>query len=197
MSYYFNGILSIDKSLSYSPQGAKVSIICDTVSDLPTVADIQTDHGVTPIIGSTADVVLTSETYMLDSTGTWRLQTPAQWSDVYTKTQIDAMIQTINGSISAISPGYFQLGEVIPDTTDLNTLTTPGIYISTSGAHTGTLINCPVSSSAFRLEVKYTALTTRFIQTLQAGATAIYTRNKYSNTAWNNWYKFEGTDTGA
>ena len=204
MSYYLNGITQLDKSLNYTPQGAQISIICDTAAGLPTVATVQSDHGITPIIGSSAFVVNASETYVLNSSGTWMLQTPPEWSNVYTKAQIDSMIQTISGfigqmqtDISAISPGFFQLGEVIPDGTNLNNLTTPGIYISTSGDKTGTLVNCPVSSSPFRLEVKYTALTTRYIQTLQAGATNIYTRNKYSDTLWNHWYRFSGTDTGA
>ena len=204
MSYYLNGITKQDNSLNYTPQGAQISIICDTAAGLPSVAAVQSDHGITPIIGSSAFVVNASETYVLNSSGTWMLQTPPEWANVYTKAQIDSMIQTISGfigqmqtDISAISPGYFQLGTELEDGTDLNDLTTPGIYISTSGAHTGTLIHCPVSTSAFRLEVKYTALTTRYIQTLQAGATNIYKRNKYSDTTWNHWYRFSGTDTGA
>ena len=209
MSYYLNGITKLDKSLSYDPQGAQISIICDTAAGLPTVATVQSDHGITPIIGSSAFVIGSSATYVLNSSGNWILQTPPEWSNVYTKAQIDSMIQTISGFIGqlqtdiiAISPGFFQLGTVLEDGTDLNDLTTPGIYISTSGDHTGTMIHCPVSSSAFRLEVKYTALTSRYIQTLQAGASNIYTRNKYtdttpSNPGWNHWYRFSGTDTGA
>ena len=209
MSYYLNGITKHDNSLTYTPQGAQISIICDTAAGLPTVATVQSDLGITPIIGSSAFVVNSSETYVLNSNGDWMLQTPPEWSNIYTKAQIDYMIQTISGmigqmqtDISAISPGYFQLGTVIPDYTDLNELTTPGVYISTSGDHTGTLQHCPVSSSPFRLEVKYTAITSRYIQTLQAGASNIYTRNKYTdttpqNTGWNHWYRFSGTDTGA
>lgn len=209
MSYYLNGITKFDSSLNYTPQGAQISIICNTVSGLPTVATVQSDHGITPIIGSSAFVVNSSETYVMNSNGDWILQTPPEWSNIYTKAQIDYMIQTLSGvigqmqtDISAISPGFFQLGTVISDGTDLNDLTTPGVYISTSGDHTGTLFHCPVSSSPFRLEVKYTAITSRYIQTLQAGASNIYTRNKYTdttpqNTGWNHWYRFSGTDTGA
>ena len=197
MSYYFNGIILLDKSILYSPPGARVSISVDDASDLPTVADIQTDHDVTPLIGSTAQVVNDSTEYILNSQGVWIQYQPPEFSNVYTKAEIDTLLAGVASDIAAISPGFFELGTEIPDGTDLNTLETPGIYRSTSGAHTGTLINCPVASSAFRLEVKYTALTNRFIQTLQAGATAIYTRNKYNNTSWNHWFKIEGVDTGA
>lgn len=204
MSWYFNGVLLQDASLNYTPQGARISITCDSSADLPTVADVQTARGLTMLIGSTADCIDDSSQWRLDSSGVWHQAQTSPFADVYTKQEVDDLltpissaITTLTGDVAALQPGFFTLGTVIEDGTDLDTLTTPGIYISTSGAHTGTLVHCPVSSSAFRMEVKYTALTTRYIQTLQAGATAIYTRNKYSNTAWNHWYKFEGTDTGA
>ena len=176
------------------PQKALVSIFVDTASDLPSLADFTT---CAPVCGSKCVTVDTGDWYRLDSLGTWHLQPRDQFSNVYTKAEIDTLLAGVASDIAAISPGFFELGEAIPANTDLNTLETPGIYRSTSGANTGTLINCPVSSSAFRLEVKYTALNNRFIQTLQAGATAIYTRNKYNNTSWNHWYKIEGVDTGA
>ena len=186
------------------PQPGFVSLYVDAAADLPTVAAIQTAGNVDPLPGSTCITCDTGQIYLLDSAGSWHAKQGETFSNVYTQSEVDALLAPITSAITglqsdvlAISPGFFQLGSVIPDGTDLNDLQTPGIYISTSGAHTATMINCPVSSSAFRLEIKYTALTTRFIQTLQAGATNIYTRNKYSDSAWNHWYRYSGTDTGA
>lgn len=191
------------------PQKGFVRIYVDTAADLPTTAAIAAAGNVDPLPGSRCIVCDSGQEYILDSTGNWNRVQGEIYSNVYTQTQIDNMLSAIGSQITAmqqdildISPGFFQLGTVIEDNTDLNTLTVPGVYISTSGSKTGTLINCPVSSSPFRLEVKYTALTTRYIQTLQAGATNIYTRNKYTDTTpqvtgWNHWYRFSGTDTGS
>lgn len=92
MSYFFNGVTFLDKSVNFSPQGAKVSISCDAVSDLPTAADIVSDYDVTPLIGSTAQVVNDSAVYIMNSGGTWIKSEPPEFKNVYTKAETDAII---------------------------------------------------------------------------------------------------------
>lgn len=92
MSYHFNGIVSIDTFSSLSPQGAIVSVSVDTASDLPTVATIQTDWNVTPIINSTAKVVDDGSTYVLNSQGTWVQQPGQVFQNTYTKSEVDTLL---------------------------------------------------------------------------------------------------------
>lgn len=108
MSYFFNGISFLDKSVNFSPQGAKVSISCDAVSDLPTAADIAADHDVTPLIGSTAQVVNDSAVYIMNSGGTWIKSEPPEFKNVYTKTETDAIIAGLDAPSVGGTGAYIQ-----------------------------------------------------------------------------------------
>ena len=171
MSYYFNGILELDKSLNFSPQGAKVSISVDTAADLPTAATIQTDRSVTPIIGSTAQVINESAVYTLNSAGTWIKYESSPFADVYTKTEVDtllsakadavdvytiAQVDTLLSTKADASSVYTQaqvdqmftdlvgIGAVFGDSPyDLDNYKTPGIWRSTGSGMTANGTNVP------------------------------------------------------
>ena len=71
----------------------RCSIECDTASDLPTA----TAQGrFTIVYGSDAKALDTGDKYILDSTGTWRLQPSLQsqivFPDMYSKTETDALL---------------------------------------------------------------------------------------------------------
>ena len=142
MSYYFNGILELDKSLNYSPQGAKVSISVDTAADLPTAATIQTDRSVTPIIGSTAQVINENAVYTLNSSGTWIKYESSPFSDVYTKAETDAIIASLDAPSVGGTGAYIQrisetdgiitatVGtiDIVPTSGSGNPITSGGVY---------------------------------------------------------------------
>lgn len=92
MSYHFNGILAIDRYSSLDPQGAVVSIIADSESDLPSVATVATDWLVTMIIGSQGKAVDTGADYLLDSNGTWVKQPGQIFENTYDKDEIDSLL---------------------------------------------------------------------------------------------------------
>lgn len=173
MSYYYNGTKSLDRSDNYSPQGAIISISCDTALDLPTVATMQTDLGLTPIIGSTALVVDESANYMLDSAGTWHLVEQAEFKNVYTKSETDTLLQdkqdklvigtnldniVTNGSDNPVTSGAVwnsfnslytatvvgtNLAATASNPVDLDNITSIGVYRSESGTATSYVSNKP------------------------------------------------------
>lgn len=106
MSYYIIGISHFDRTDTYSPQGAMISVICDSAADLPTAAALLTDTGYTPIIGTTAQVIADSSTYIMNSSGTWVQDMGDIFQNVYTTAEVDALLAgkqdtlTITGSIA-------------------------------------------------------------------------------------------------
>lgn len=88
----------------------------------------------------------------------------------------------------------YQAGVLITPGTDLDTLTTPGVYISQWSSISATLINCPVLGG-FRLETRQTNTGTGYVsQTLYPNSNAVLIfRREQSNGAWTGWYKFTGT----
>ena len=201
MSYYFNGITTLDRTSNYSPQGAVVQVTVDAGSDLPTVADIQTDYGYTPIIGSTAYVVGDSQTYMMDSSGTWILQQTSPYSDVYTEAETDALIaglQTqIDGlnicSLTAIDENAarpytirdLDFGRWVR-TQNMTQCTDPPSDLA--GAYIVYVETARVTNSRkmIRLYPVTTGAATKWYLTVETGA-----------GVWTNWYRFDGTDTGS
>lgn len=71
------------------PQKALIKIFVDTAADLPALADF-TD--ISPVCGSLAETVDTGDRYRLDSSGTWHLQPQSIFSNVYTKSETDALL---------------------------------------------------------------------------------------------------------
>lgn len=65
-------------------------------------------------------------------------------------------ITGITSKIPATRADALGLGQVIPQSADLNTYTTPGIYRSESASISGTLSNCPFTNGGFKLIVENT-----------------------------------------
>lgn len=105
MSYYFCGITFLNRDSAYSPPQAMVSIMCDEATDLPSAADIQTNNGYTPMIGSTAVVINDSAGYTMNSQGTWIKAEDSPFEDVYTKTETDDAITDAIEALDAPSVG--------------------------------------------------------------------------------------------
>lgn len=88
----------------------------------------------------------------------------------------------------------------IASSSNMNNLTTPGVYVCTSGSIAGTLTNCPYKSSGFRCDIIQTSDTNCIRQIIQpnqmnvSGGNARYERScVLSSSTWSSWYKFEGT----
>ena len=69
---------------------ARGFILCDSVSDLPT---INAFTGYTLVQGSKAHVIDVNQDYMLSSDGTWYPYGGEMWQNVYTKMEIDALLE--------------------------------------------------------------------------------------------------------
>jgi hypothetical protein len=265
MAWFYRGANFIDPNDTVSPQNAQISILADEETDLPTVAEVETETGVySPMIGSSAYVIGESSTYIMQSDGTWVKQEDSAFKDVYTKTETDNAITTAIESLDASSAGgtgyyisaisqtdgvisatasaltdtvasgnykpitsnavdsaltaferYYFLGEAITTATDLNDLTTPGIYRTESGSATGGLTHKPdntygdVSGRGATIIVQYNGNTNYIRQEYHPGWNANqddkffvrHLRGPYSatdpRTGWSNWYVYEGTDTGS
>ena len=70
------------------------SIVCDDVSSLP----VNTQN-LTFVLSSDAYIVANGNKYMMNSSGTWILQPASEWSNVYTKSEIDDMITPIEDAV--------------------------------------------------------------------------------------------------
>lgn len=84
-------MLSVSAGSTYQPLLAIFE--CDTLSDLPS----QIMGAYELIIGCKAHVIATNEWYCMQSDGTWVKQEDSPFSDVYTKSEIDSMIDAQAG----------------------------------------------------------------------------------------------------
>lgn len=94
----------------------------------------------------------------------------------------------------------FGLGTALTTGLDLNSITDIGTYYAPSTTIAQSLLNCPASYT-FRLEVKTTNGTNKYMQTIYEvsttnGQIAIY-RRAYTVNGWQSWYKFEGTQVAS
>ena len=75
-------------------------VSCNTVSELPSqsggIAGYYLEQG------SAAHVIENNSVYVIDSTGTWILQETSPFKDIYSKSEIDAMIADIDDEITLI-----------------------------------------------------------------------------------------------
>lgn len=190
-------------------------IQCDTAADLP-AADQSGTAGFTIVRGSKALDLATGDRYIMDSSGSW-VQQPSQYQldltgyatqswvtgelagyvDTNTYTTDQAAQDAVISGKASISDVY-GLGTSISTGTDLDNLTSVGVYYSSTAGISTSLINCP-SVYPFRLEVRCTNGLTRYLQTLidavpagsLAGQLTVY-RRVYTASGWGAWRKFEG-----
>ena len=124
-----------------SPNEVRVRLVCDTAADLP--ADVQTDYTIG--IGSEALDISSGDKYVMKSDGTWVKQPGAAWVDVYSKSEVDALLAALN----ILSRADLYRGYQIANNTDVDDLTDYGTYYCDSAATAATLTNCPISGSGF------------------------------------------------
>lgn len=119
-------------------------VFADTENDLPSA--IQTDY--TIAYGSDGLAVDTGKKYILNGVGSWVEQPDDNaWVNVYTKTEIDDIIQdVIDGELTRAD---IYRGYQIAANTDVNTLTDYGTYYCADGTTAATLSNCPITTSGF------------------------------------------------
>ena len=127
-----------------------ISIVCDTVSDLPS-GTIAGNYGGPVVQGCTAKVIEDSSNYIANSSGTWVKQTSQNaWVNVYTKAEMDDIIQAvIDGELTRAD---IYRGYQIQANTDLNNDTlygNYGTYYCADGTTAATLSNSPITTSGF------------------------------------------------
>ena len=80
---------------------ARMDLFVDTAADL---AGLTTFDSITLLQGSTAEDISTGDVYMMQSNGTWIKQpSKSPWSDVYTKSEVDALLQDIWDEIDGVN----------------------------------------------------------------------------------------------
>lgn len=78
---------------------------------------------------------------------------------------------------------------IIAANSDLNTFTTPGVYLSETASISSTLSNSPISNSAFKLKVEHVNRTDRIRQTIYGNDINASTYIRYNNGSWGKWQK--------
>ncbi len=198
------------------------SILCDTANDLPTSPVSDNGYGGEIGQGSKAVIIADGSSYLADSNRQWIYQpNPNAWVNVYTKSEIDALLQakqnalsfdtlsardsenvlTSGGVWSSVWSQIFgvnttkNLSQDVPEGGyDLNTITEPGIYRIPSAAVAGQIANVPQQAAA-RLIVSNIALDNRYFQ-IWIGAGARFFIRSYISSGWQHWFEYAGTDTG-
>ena len=105
-----------------------------------------------------------------------------------------AWVTTKLGGYSTTShthSNYYNLSHdntTIASGTDLNTLTTPGMYRSSSSSITNSLTNCPITGVGFKLSVERTGYNEDYIMQKLVHFNNIYIRGKgSSSSSWGDW----------
>ena len=80
---------------------SRMDLFIDTSADL---TGLTTFDSITLLQGSTAEDISTGDVYMMQTGGTWVKQpSKSPWSDVYTKTEVDALLQDIWDEIDGVN----------------------------------------------------------------------------------------------
>ena len=140
----------IDTEWSFYDSGVQKTLVrgvllCDSTSDLPGIDDIS---GYRLTIGSKAIAIDTAAKYMMQSNGTWSIQDPA--NDVYTKTEIDTMLQNYTTRDDAY--GIDNQFSIDSSGDDLDLYKYPGNYYCSTASIASSLLHCP-SNLPFRMTV--------------------------------------------
>ena len=102
-----------------------------------------------------------------------------------------AVYTAISGKIGIAD--VFGLGTEITDNTNLDSLTSPGIYYRPSNQNS-TIGNIPIDGYAFKLITEYINSNIRRRQTfIPLSATAEYYIRIQNSGGWQTWYRFAGT----
>lgn len=100
-----------------------------------------------------------------------------------------------NTALTNLKAFNLDIGMAIPNSSDLNTYTTPGVYYCSSGTDAATLTNVPNTSSGFKLIVMYQGSTVQIRQiAMYNAADRLYERYRTSAAdGWNSWKGFVHT----
>lgn len=198
------------------------SILCDTVSDLP--SGTISGSGYTGNInqGCTAKIIADGSSYIADSSGQWILQPSNNvFVNVYTKAEVDDLLaeyqpiltfgtHTVRDSTDSLNSGaiWFSIWEQIlglntyPNLVagdDLDDFQTPGIYRCTNSTTAGQILNMPSSlaqQAGGRLIVFSVGGSGRYIQFYISAGARFWLRSNIS-TGWQPWYEYAGTQVVA
>lgn len=95
-----------------------------------------------------------------------------------------------------------EIGQLIPDGTDFNTVRTPGTYFIQNAAHANTMINKPADAGAGKLICiapnqnyydQSEDLVQFYIPMFSYADPGIYQRYQYGVNTWSKWYKYKPT----
>lgn len=84
---------------------------CDTTADLP--ASPTAISGLTLEISSRAHIIQDNTRYCMQADGTWQLQDQSPFSDVYTKSEIDAMLANMQYEIDSFYDVKYAVVDII------------------------------------------------------------------------------------
>lgn len=197
---------------------ARMDLFADTAADL---TGLLRYDSILLLEGSSALVIATGRTYIMQSTGTW-VQQPSSGGgggDTYTREEIDQFLadkqdllswtaETAKDGTDAILSGGIwtsvwtqmlginttkNLSQDVPETGyDFNTLTDVGIYRVPSAAVAAVIANIP-TQAAGRLIVSNLGLANRYIQIYLASGARVFIRS-YVSTGWQAWYEYQGIE---
>ena len=194
------------------------SILCDTVSDLPSGTISGSGYTGNVTQGCTAKIISDGTNYIADSAGQWILQPSGQmWVNVYTKAEVDDLLteyqplltfgtQTVRDSEDSLTSGaiwqsvWSQMLGLNTFTNlaagdDLNDFTTPGIYRCTGSSIAAQLVNMPspaAQQAGGRLIVFNSGGAGRYIQFYISAGARFWLRSNTSS-GWQAWYEYAGT----
>lgn len=193
------------------------SIEVDTAADLP-AADQSATAGFIIVRGSDAKDVDTGDKYIMDSTGTWKLQPSGVRLDLtgyateqYVDTGLAAKVDTTTytaeqaaqdalisakatiSDIYGLPPTTIAPGDGETDTLAAHII--PGSYVIPTATAAGRITDSPITDKGYRMEVKQYRSGSYYRQTITAWnePAAFYTRSRQGGASWTAWYKFEGT----
>ena len=198
------------------------SILCDTVSDLPSGTISGSGYTGSITQGCTAKIIADGTNYIADSSGQWILQPSGNmFVNVYTKNEMDDLLeeyqplltfgtQTVRDSTDSLTSGaiwqsvWSQMLGLNTFTNlaagdDLNDFTTPGIYRCTGSSIAAQLVNMPSSAAqqaGGRLIVFNVGGAGRYIQFYISAGARFWLRSNTSS-GWQAWYEYAGTQVVA
>lgn len=194
------------------------SILCDTISDLPSGTISGSGYTGNVTQGCTAKIIADGTNYIADSAGQWILQPSGQmWVNVYTKAEVDDLLaeyqplltfgtQTVRDSTDSLTSGaiwssiWAQMLGLNTFTNlaagdDLNDFQTPGIYRCTGSSIASQLVNMPspvAQQAGGRLIVFNVGGSGRYMQFYISAGARFWLRSNTSS-GWQAWYEYAGT----
>lgn len=197
---------------------ARMELYADTSADLNGLTHYDS---IRLLQGSDTLDIATGDHYIMQSSGAWIRQPAANaFSNVYTKSEIDSILQgyqelltwdprTIRDSLNAVRSGDIWSsvwGQMLDLNTfpnlaagdDLNNFTVPGIYRCINSSTAAALLNMPsplAQQAGGRLIVSTIGGSGRIMQIYISAGARFWIRSNIA-TGFQHWYEYAGIDTG-